>query len=337
MSPSPSVPARLMPVTLLCVAACGGAPAADSGISLGPGLIMVRNIPPGETVDLGEIAGVLHTARNHGAGPTTIDFVASRPASYNFGLFECGFDAPPDEVGLRLRYAAGVDATEAGEVVVPGKGSASGSLVIELPDEPRFYNRHFAAFVEAGQGNRSPLGMAVRMRARILFETAPAPPPAEGPPPGGVIAVAPATVMMVPATDGTWSGTARIGNNDDRGAELDLLRVHEVYTGEDSDKQPRFFEGAHLAVLGEDWARPETESFHLAAGEGRAVRFTAPPGRNVEADSYRDEVFFVARRYAGEWPPARGTVRQVGDRLYDRMELLRLRYQVPAEEGATRR
>lgn len=329
---------RIAVMILLLVSSSSSLLGSDTGVSLGPALILVQDVKPGQRVDLGIHAKVEHGMTNHGQRPVTAELAAVVPSSYDFKQFDCGYEPPASAEWFTLRRGEHTAMRHLLELKTKRRETAS--LVIEIPDKPENWNRHFVVYVEGGQPTRTAVGTTLRMRARILLETAPRAPKKGEAVPGGVIAAGPALIAMQRTKYGFWTGSTRISNNDSRPASLVLLRLRQVYAGKDSPKGHRFFRGLPHAVLNENWATGDAMAFELAPGRSREVRFTAPGTHAPELGGWKDEVFFIGRLHAPIRQPNDDAedadrsldLRRVDGRLYDRMELLRLRYARPRTE-----
>lgn len=291
---------------------------AEGGLALGPALILVRDVQVGRKFSLGEVAKVRYQLINNGDEAAVYSVKAVAPDSYNFAEFELGYEPAPDMAWFRL---------DREEVEVPAHGRAEVDLTVDIPDRPELRNRHWIVAIEAGRPQKMAIGAALRLRARIMLETEVAPP--AGLTPGGAeIALAPAVVRMRQQADGGWLGETQIGNGTSAAAEYDVLTASDAYPGELSRKLPRYFERAADALLNERWAVPPATSLAVAALASGTLQLTAPAKAALNPGEARDEVVFVARRQRGETRP-QGSFTAKGV-VYERLELLRLRYEGPA-------
>lgn len=315
---------RLPGLLLICCAALTGLSASEGGgLAFGPALILVRDIPVGRSFTLGEAAKVRYQVVNNSDAEAVYGLQVVVPSTYTFGEFEKGYEPAPELGWFRL---------DREEVTVPAKGRVEVDLTIDIPDRPELRNRHWIVAIEAGQPAKMALGSALRLRARLMLETAISSDAAAAS--GREIGLAPAQVAMRQEADGSWAGEVLLRNGSDAPAEFDLLATHEVYPGPRLEKAHRYFQRIDQAVLGERWASAEGGTVSLAAGESRTVRFTAPAQPALAAGGMRQEVLFVSRRVRGEALPKRSFA--VGDRMYERMELLRLRYDSTTPDPAAR-
>lgn len=295
-------------------------PAAEGGLALGPALILLRDVATGRTVDLAEEAKLQWDLLNQGAVGGTFEVAALAPASYGFADYERGYEPLPDSRWLAIEPGSAD--------LAPGTATKL-RLRISIPEAAEHYNRHWIAYIESGPPAKAALGANLRLRARVMIETPVRAPQPGVPIAGGEIALAPAEVAMTPQ-GAAWTGSVRMRNGSARAAVFDLLRVHDLHPGE-LDKGIRFFQIPERAVLGEAWMRGEPDA-GIALEAGAEIDLPlAARDRAVPAGKRRDEVVFVARRaLPGAAAPEPLTV---GGVAYDRLELLRLRYQAP--EAAT--
>lgn len=309
-------------IALTWLAAMAALSAFDgAGLGLGPALILVRDVPVGRPFSLGEVAQVRYQVYNNSNEEATYNLKAVVPSQYAFSGFEKGYEPAPDATWFRLDREL---------VTVPAQGRVEVDLTIDIPDRAELRNRHWIVSIEAGQPSQAAMGASLRLSARIMLETE-----VSAEPGGGEISLSPSVVIMQAQADGSWIGEARLRNNSTEAAQFDLLAAHEVFSAE-PDKAHRYFANLNQAVLGERWAVADAASIQLAAGAERTVRFTVPARPAVT--SLREEVLFVSRRLRGE--PQPDLTVTVGGATYERMELLRLRYQpaaavpAPAEPAA---
>ena len=300
--------------------------AADGGgLAIGPALILVQDVPVGQPFTLGEAAKVRYQIVNNSAEDAVYSVKVVVPAAYTFSEFEKGFEPAPDASWFRL---------DREEVSVPAKSKVEVDLTVDIPNRPELLNRHWIVCIEAGRPQALNLGAALRLRARIMLETMASATVGEADgAKGGEIALSPSLVAMQPQADGGWSGEVRLRNNTSEAAQFALLGAHEVYPGTMLEKSHRYFPRVDQAVLGERWASAVPAVVELAAGEARSIRFTAPPQPALDGGGLREEIIFVSRRVRGEALPERAFT--VADQAYERMELLRLRYQLPRADSST--
>jgi len=304
------VPRFIAAACLAALAALAGA--VDSGVSLGPALILVRDVPVGRRFSLGEAAQVRYALTNNSDEPVLYSVKAVVPDSYNFAEFETGYEPAPDAAWFRL---------DREEVEIPARGRVEVDLTVDIPDRPELRNRHWIVAVEAGRSQKVAIGAALRLRARIMLETVVA---EQAPGAGSAeIALAPAVVRMRRQADGSWAGEATVRNGTAVAADLDLLGPADVHPGELQRKVARYFERPHQALLSERWVAP-MPTVHLEANGAQTLRLTAAV-HDLKPGEARDEIAFVARRQRGETQPQRSLTAQ--GVTYERVELLRLRYE----------
>lgn len=287
------------------------------GLGLGPALILVRDVPVGQAFSLGEVAKVRYQVHNNSNENATYGLKVVVPSRYDFIAFEKGYEPAPDATWFRL---------DRDEVTVPARGRVEVDLTIDIPDRAELRNRHWIVNIEAGPSDKGKalVGASLRLSARIMLETV-----ASAESGGGEIALASSVVNMQAQADGSWIGETRLRNHSAEAAQFDLLAAPEVFLAE-PDKAHRYFSHIAQAVLGERWAVADAASFELAAGAERTIRFTVPARPALAG--VREEVLFVSRRLRGEPHPDLSVT--IGKATYERMELLRLRYQ-PADVPAS--
>ncbi len=303
---------------MLCLP-CVAHAAQGGSIGLGPALILVRDVPVGQPFSLGEVAGVRYRLENKTEEEVTYNIEATVPATYGFQEFEKGYEPPPDGSWFHLDQKT--------LTLAPGE-TKHVDLTIDIPDRLEFHNRHWIIFIDAFPPVAQGIGSALKLRARLMFETQASNTVGDHEARMGEIALTPSVVAME-EKDATWTGSTHLRNNAARTAEFDILRLGDLYADKPANGD-RYFPDQRTKIV-EPWAMAAADSFSLKAGESRDLSLAAKAAaHDVPAGKGVDEVLFIARR-AAEGAEA-GTVEFKG-RHYDRMELLRMHYEVPAVEG----
>ncbi len=291
--------------------------AADGGgLGISPGIVLIEDAPPGVRLDLGA-QGLNIQVSNAGGTDEDFELVAIVPGPDEIASYEAGYEPLPDASWVHLDHNV---------LKVPAHGTAHAGVTLDIPLKPELANRHFMLYVEAGPKSTAALGAALRVRARVMIETAVDPHPGALEHAAG-IALAPGRVEMVPHGDGGWSGEVEITNHDDHPATYDLLTLRQAYGAGEEERRNRFFGARQTGLMDQDWALPDTASFTLAPGATRLLHLAAKPARALQADEQVDEVLFLARR-AGPGLSAKQR-RHLAGADYERSELIRLRYSAP--------
>lgn len=294
---------------------------AGEGMGIGPALVLIDDVRPGAVIDLGA-KGLRYLVQNQGAVERVFALEIATPQAYSLKAFEAGYEPLPDASWLTLEHTT---------LTAPPRDTASSGLTLRIPDAPEHWNRHYVVYIEAGAGEKVALGATLRVRARLLIETAVRDDDAA--PATSLIAVTPGRVTMAPsgvsgvAAAGGWQGEATV-RNQGPAATFDVLTLAELYPGALADRHPRYFPG-HVAALADDGkVTVAVREFTLATGESQVLKLTTAAGV-TPTDKPLDAVRFIARRALGEGDD----VRVANGRRYDRIELLRLRHGVA--EAAT--
>lgn len=288
---------------------------AGEGIGIGPALVLVDDVRPGAVIDLGA-KGLRYLVQNQGAVEQRFTLEVATPQAYSLKAFEAGYEPLPDASWLTLEHTA---------LTAPPRGSADSGLTLRIPDAPEQWNRHYVVYIEAGVGEKVALGATLRVRARLLIETAVRDDDAA--PATSVIAVTPGRVGMMATAGGGWQGQATVRNQGPP-ATFDVLTLAELYPGALADRHPRFIPGHVVAIADDAQVQVDVREFTLATGERQVLKLTTAAGV-TPADRAIDAVRFIARRA----PPEATDVREANGRRYDRIELLRLRHAPPVTEA----
>lgn len=281
---------------------------AEEGLALRPAVILIQGVAPGQAFDMQTASGHGFVLINRSSAEAPVAGIATAPPGYHPSQYERGYEPPPRLDWFNLQPAA--------QLLQPG-GEFAFSLKANIPDDPAFYNRHWMLYVESGPDPSLGLGAAIRLRARVLFETTPAP-RQPGAPPAAIIDIAPSVVAMQQLPDGSWSGQTAIGNGAEETATFDLLRVADIFSTK-LGRAHRYFPDPREAVLTEQWAYCKQESWNLTADAWQELQLQTS---KQELSAPREEVLFIARRVAD----TNEAVSTHKGQAYDRFELLRLVY-----------
>jgi len=287
---------------------------AGEGMGVGPALVLIDDVTPGAVIDLGK-KGLRYIAQNQAGVEKILKMEITRPATYAIKEFEPGYEPLPDASWLTLEHTS---------LTVPPRSDGTSGVTIHIPDLPEHWNRHYVAYVEVGEGGQVALGATLRVRARLLIETAVR--DEEAAAPTSLIAVTPGRVSLIREQQG-WRGQAKIRNQGPP-AMFDVLTLAEIYPGALADRHRRYYPEHVSAIADDALVKTDVTEFTLASGESRVLTVQSALGE-TPTEKPIDAVRFIARRAITE-----GTdVREAKGRRYDRIELLRLRH--PTKETAT--
>jgi hypothetical protein len=296
-------------------------PAAEqpggSGLAIAPGLAFVENVIPGKPIDFAA-SGLPITIYNRSAHMLPAELVFSDYIPYTLASFECGFEYLPDKTWVTVTPQL---------QDIPAGEQRRGSIVLNIPDRPEHWNRHYVVCVDTGVPMPYALGATLRMQARILVETAAKEQPANVGP-RGELGLTPSRISMQKQNDTVWSGTTTVMSNASTQSEYDVLTIGQVYPPALADRHSRFFNSTSTAQITPAWTTIEPQSFTLAAGATQQLTCSAKPNRQPQGQERIDEVYFIARRALPTTEAKH--CREVAGQRYDRMELLRLIYPNPA-------
>jgi hypothetical protein len=285
------------------------------GMGIGPALVLIDDVRPGEVIDLGA-KGLRYSVQNQSAVEQLFNLEVVTPGAYSLKAFEAGYEPLPDASWLTLEQSS---------LTVPPKSLAASGVTLHIPDAPEYWNRHYVIYVEAGVGQKVALGATLRVRARLLIETAVQ--ANDAAPKGSVIVVTPGRIDLTPIASSGWQGQATVRNQGPQ-ATFDVLTLAAVYPAPVADRRPRFFPGHVVALPDEGQVSVDVTSFTLKTGEQQKLNVTSAAAA-VVGDNPVDAVRFIGRRALST---AGDDVREVGGQRYDRIELLRLRH--PLKETA---
>jgi hypothetical protein len=309
---------RLSTLLAAVILALPSLTAGEGGVALGPALILLREVQPGSTVRLSQLTPAKYQVANNTNATVTVEVAATTPDPTQPVAWEAGFEAPAIPGLVALERNGTVAASHV--VEIEAGRSAEFDLVLSLPARADLANRHFIAYIEAGQPSAVALGARLRLRARALIETAPADPGTEAT--SGALVWEPSRVDLRQQPDGSWTGATRLASAEAEERQVDLLPLSAVYPEAEAEKRTRFYQGDGASV-GQPWADPQPRSLRVAAGRPALLQISARPGGTPDANGVREEVWFACRRAVEG--STRKPARSVDGVDYDRIELLRLR------------
>lgn len=283
---------------------------ATAGESLGisPAIALIDNVQPGAVIDLGA-KGLRYAVHNQG-GPEQSFVMETVSPPYSLKAFEAGFEPLPDAAWLTVQEPT---------LTAPANGTAASGVILRIPDAPEHWNRHYVVYVEVGVGKKVALGATLKVRARLLIETATRAEDVAAA--TTIIAITPGRIDMTVDPGKGWRGSATV-RNQGPAATFDVLTMAMVYPDTIADRRARFFPG-YVTAMDEQQVSVDVSSFTLANGEQRSVTVSTASAAMV-ADKPLDAVRFIGRRAQAEATD----VREVNGQRYDRIEMLRVRHQV---------
>jgi len=182
--------------------------ARGGGLTVEPGGLLLQKVPLGKVYDLHKETGMYIKVYNSLDRSVTYRISAQRPSEGGSGRWMVGYEEIPDPDFLSF---------DRNEVVIEPEGVGEVNLSLKLPDEPRYYNQHWAITV-AIEGQPAP-GEAFALAAYLPFEIETESRTGTGVRPWGKIGVEPSSLTLKAAE----KGIVRIYNNEGRGHKYRLL------------------------------------------------------------------------------------------------------------------
>jgi len=183
--------------------------ARGGGLTVEPGGLLLQKVPLGKVYDLHKETGMYIKVYNSLDRSVTYRISAQRPSEGGSGRWMVGYEEIPDPDFLSF---------DRNEVVIEPEGVGEVNLSLKLPDEPRFYNQHWAVTV-AIEGQPAP-GEAFALAAYLPFEIeTESRTGTGGVRPWGKTGVEPSSLTLKAAE----KGIVRIYNNEGRGHKYKLL------------------------------------------------------------------------------------------------------------------
>lgn len=273
-------------VTFMVTAAMLGAEEKPSGgFGIGPGMVLVENIRPGDgEVDVNKSTGFSFEVEN-GTKEKHVFSVFARAAKGMISSWEMGYESVPDVSWLRL------DKTE---VEVPPNSKAKVNLFIKVPDKPELYNRKFMAVVGCSPGrseqNVSSVGLIVASRVQI--ETA-SNDEVDGLNAGSVSLV-PSSWLMPDARPGdSWRKVFKIRNNTKEEHTYSVKRIADVE--KDPSRHDRYYGQGCIKLDKESWMniKDKDMSFTLKPNEVKELTVNVAVGKKALPQKRYEELLFL--------------------------------------------
>jgi hypothetical protein len=273
-------PWRSLVLAVFCLALL---PQSLHALAMGPGMLMVQAVPPGQEVDLHKLGGTLFTIYNRSDKDQDYNLTCSSPSKGGVTEWEKGYEEIPDAGWCRVEEAV---------FTIPAKSEKQVGLIIRIPDAPENYNRKFmlAVVLKSGRNVGTSVGLAVASRVQI--ETAVKGQLAESG--GGAIALAPGTISIAGKPGGAVSGTVQVRNNTGQRLEAQIERLPQVYA--DPAKHARYGSAGRQLQLAEPWLAPRAPGLAIDPGGVFSLEFSgAIPAAAVPGQRYEELAFINAR------------------------------------------
>jgi hypothetical protein len=285
-------------------------------LSMGPGLFMVQNVHPGQSVDVRKKSGVTFTLKNDSDQDNTYNLVCRKPGTAGLADWEQGYDEIPDASWCKL---------EKEQVVVPAKSHVEVGLTIEVPDKPEYYNcKWILAVVLSGASGTGKVGVGLAIAARVQIETiANDDVKTSG---GTPIAILPCVIDISGKPGDAFQQSVKLKNNTDRVLECKSERLVQVYTEE--VKYPRYTSGGFEALVKEtwlDWPKDGPAPITLKTGEVNDYKVSGTIPKTAKPGGKYEELVFITA------PPAEPDKDKKGPAGRDTRTFFRIRYEVAAE------
>jgi hypothetical protein len=260
--------ARLIALAVLLL------PVSLPALAMGPGMILVQDVPPGREVDLHKLGGARFTVYNRSDAPQDYSLACKRPILGGLAAWERGYEEIPDPAWCRLEETV---------ITVPAHGQKEVGLIIALPDRPELLNRRFMLAVVLTGGKQAGTSVGLAVASRVQIETTVDDRLSASV--GGPLAVAPANLRLIGRPGEQVHGTVLVRNNTPGRIETTLQRLAEVYP--EMEKHARYLTAGTLAVS-EPWLTASSATVAVEAGAGSLLHFNgsipagAEPGRTHE-------------------------------------------------------
>ena len=133
-------------------------------MGLGPALFKIQNIPPGQSVDVRKLSGVVFTVVNSSDKEELYSLVCKKPSQGGLVDWEAGYEEIARHDWCKL---------EKEEFTVAAKSKSEIGLIIEIPDKPEYFNCKWVLAVVLTSGGNKGIGVGLAVAARVQIETLP--------------------------------------------------------------------------------------------------------------------------------------------------------------------
>lgn len=247
---------------------------ADGGFGIGPGLVIVENVKPGEATSTE--FGVY----NGGPTPSFFTVTVKKPSTV-IGSWEHGYREIPDASWCTLSVK---------EVEVKPKSEAKIKLDIKVPDMPENWNSKFMAVVTCSPGKAQAGVVGLQVASRVQIETL-ADPGKSGTAAKGAIALIPSICEMWDVTpSSSWHVLVKVHNNTAEERSYTVKRLGEVE--KDSAKHARYFCKGFEAIIQPGWIESGS-TFSVKPGEFRQLNLKVSVPASVKAGAKYEELILL--------------------------------------------
>lgn len=247
-----------------------------AAMTLGPALLKLQDVKPGQHFDLGA-AGQMFTAGGGKAGGV-FELVSMPPAPAGLRHWEWGYDPFPD--------ASWATMSQKRHIFTPGK-TGQVSLILQIPDEPHNYNRHFMLAVVLRPEKKGGLAVGLQLAARVQIETATSTAPDSG---GGVVAVIPSRIRLQGAPGALVGGTVQLRSDHKESLQLSFHRFAEIEPL--ARKHPRYQSPGYRLMPDGAWLTAMPPAQELAAGARTTLKLAARVPKDAKAGQRFEEMLY---------------------------------------------
>jgi hypothetical protein len=265
------------------IATLNAADEIGGGFGIGPGMVLVESIRPGEPeINVAGEAGYTFEVFN-GTAEKRVFSITTSKASAKISHWENGYEDIPNGSWLR------VDKSEI-ELLPNSKGQIK--LFLKVPNAPENFNRKWMAVVACAPGRAATTGSSVGfvVASRVQIETAPLI-DATGEKAGN-LALTPSQWMMSDARPGdSWRKAVKIRNNTKDEHTYSLKSIEEVE--KDAAKHDRYFGKDFEKVIKDSWVTPSDKTFTLKPGEVKELKLTVKVAATAQPGKRYEELVFL--------------------------------------------
>lgn len=272
--------AVLATVALATVALFSGEPAEEKkdGFGLGPGMVVISNIPIGKAVE----PGLEFEIHNYGAVARKLAVSVRTLKDAGVVIWEKGYQDVPDPKWVKLNV---------NEIEVAPKSVSKIKASIELPKDDKLCNQKFIAAVccETAATKSQGTGIALRMVSRLGIETETSSVITEAAKPSGLTLI-PSIVRSSSKPGTEYSATFKIRNNNPTPVSLKPKVLSEVEP--DQEKHDRYFGVGRDPINDQSWM-VALEPITLAPGEVKEVSLKIKVPATAQAGKVFEELLFL--------------------------------------------
>ncbi|MFH0938711.1 MAG: hypothetical protein V1899_05460 [Planctomycetota bacterium] len=249
-------------------------------MGLGPGLFKIQNVPPGQSVDVRKLSGVVFTVTNSSDKEESFSLLCKKPSQGGLVDWEAGYEEIADAAWCKL---------EKEEFAVAAKSKAEIGLIIEVPDKPEYYNCKWMLAVVLTSGGNKGIGVGLAVAARVQIETLPG--VKEDTVSAMPLGIVPSALDISVKPGEAFKRSVLLRNNTSKKVMCITERLVDIYT--DPRKHDRYTSGGFKPLIATTWLTEKFETFSLKSGKKEKLKLVGRAPETAKPGEKWEELVFV--------------------------------------------